>query len=58
MLADDELGEEVDAEVAGARARIVSGVPNFTVQGRFEVRCAQPPEGFKAIFEKVKEMEG
>ena len=57
-LEGDAGGKDVDAEVGKAQEQLISGVPNFTVQGKFEVRGAQEPEGFKAIFEKIKAMEG
>ena len=56
-LGSDKGGKEVDAEVRQAMASVISGVPNFTIQGKFEVRGAQDPEGFKHIFEKIKQME-
>ena len=57
-LESDAGGADVDAEVEAAQAQLISGVPNFTIQGQFEVRGAQEPEGFKTIFEKIKAMEG
>lgn len=57
-LETDQEGAKVDAEVKEARSSIISGVPNFTINEQFEVRGAQDAEGFKRIFEKIKEMEG
>ena len=57
-LEGDAGGAEVDREVAEARSQLISGVPNFTIQGKFEVRGAQEPEGFKTVFEKIKAMDG
>ena len=51
-------GPAGDREVTVAPANLISGVPNFTIQGIFELRGAQEPDGFKAIFEKIKVMEG
>ena len=56
-LQTDKGGKEVDEEVAQAMGQIVTGVPNFTIQGKYEVRGAQDPEGFKQIFAKIKAME-
>lgn len=56
-LQSDKGGKEVDEEVAQSMANIVTGVPNFTIQYKFEVQGAQDSEGFKRIFEKVKELE-
>lgn len=51
-------GKEVDAEVDQARRNGVHGVPNFTLQGKYEMGGAQEPEAFVRIFEKVKALEG
>ena len=56
-LESDKGGEEVDKEVAEAQLRGVSGVPNFVLQGKYEIGGAQDPEAFVKVFEKVKEME-
>ena len=56
-LQKDKGGSIVDKEVARAMDNIVTGVPNFTIQGKFEVRGAQDALGFKQIFEKIKSME-
>lgn len=50
-------GDVVDREVEEARARGVSGVPNFTLQGKHSIGGAQDPEAFVKIFEKIKEIE-
>ena len=34
-LASDKGGPEVDKEVASAQRNFISGVPNFTIQGKF-----------------------
>lgn len=51
-------GDIVDREVQEARARGVSGVPNFMLQGKYEIGGAQDPEAFVKTFEKIKEIEG
>jgi predicted DsbA family dithiol-disulfide isomerase len=55
-LNSDKGGKQVDEEVQTAMSHIVTGVPNFTIQGKYEVRGAQDAEGFKQIFEKLKAM--
>ena len=56
-LADDRGGKEVDKEVAGAQRKGISGVPNFTLQGRYELGGAQDEEAFLEVFEKIKRLE-
>jgi predicted DsbA family dithiol-disulfide isomerase len=53
-LKSDQGGAEVDQEVRQAQRRAISGVPNFTIQGRYELGGAQEPEAFVEIFEKIK----
>ncbi|KAI1939945.1 hypothetical protein LOZ66_002380 [Ophidiomyces ophidiicola] len=50
-------GEEVDREVAEARARGVQGVPCFVVQGRYCVEGAGAPGQFLDVFEEIRERE-
>jgi predicted DsbA family dithiol-disulfide isomerase len=50
-------GEEVDAEVNEANEKGIRGVPNFTIQGKYEVDGAQDPQDFMEVFVKVKETE-
>lgn len=52
-LASDRGGKEVDEDVLEARRRGISGVPNFTVNGKFEVGGAQESEVFEELFEKI-----
>lgn len=54
LLQSDRCGDIVDKEVEIAMGNIVTGVPNFTIQGLYEVRGAQDAEGFKQVFEKVR----
>lgn len=56
-LETDQGGEDVDREVEKARQRGIRGVPNFMVQGKYEVDGAQDPHDFLEMFIKVKEME-
>ena len=56
-LASDKGGKQVDDEVRDATENIISGVPNFTIDGKYEIRGAQDPETFKRVFEKIKELE-
>lgn len=53
----DAGGDVVDREVEEARVKGVSGVPNFTLQGKYSIGGAQDPEAFVKLFEKIKEME-
>ena len=39
-------------------SRAVSGVPNFVLQGKYEIGGAQDAEAFVKVFERVKEIEG
>ena len=58
MLESDQGGEVVDREVQAAMANIVSGVPNFTIQDQYEIRGAQDADGFRMIFERIKQLDG
>jgi len=53
-LKSDQGGKAVDEEVEFAKKHQVSGVPNFTVQGKYEVGGAQDPSVFLRLFEKIK----
>ncbi|KAI5248874.1 thioredoxin-like protein [Aureobasidium subglaciale] len=57
-LSSDKGGPEVDREVAAAQRRFISGVPHFTIQGKYEVGGAEEPATFLRIFEEVKKSEG
>ncbi|KAL1616570.1 hypothetical protein SLS54_008305 [Diplodia seriata] len=57
-LAEGKGGAEVDGEVEDARRRFVSGVPHFTVNGRWEVGGAEEAEAFLEVFAEVKRAEG
>ena len=56
-LRSDKGGKEVDKEVTSAQMKNISGVPNFTLQGMYEIGGAQDPENFVRIFEKIKQIE-
>ncbi|KAF2088615.1 thioredoxin-like protein [Saccharata proteae CBS 121410] len=53
-LASDKGGKEVDEEVERAQRRFISGVPHFTINGKYELGGAQEAEAFLEAFEKVK----
>ncbi|OHE90503.1 DSBA-like thioredoxin domain-containing protein [Colletotrichum orchidophilum] len=54
-LDSDRAGELVDGEVVRARKAGVTGVPTFTVQGRWRVGGNQEPDVFLRVFERVNE---
>lgn len=56
-LESDKGGKEVDREVMQAQMQNISGVPNFTIQGKYEVGGAQDPAAFVQLFERVKARE-
>lgn len=50
-------GEEVDAEVQQAVRKNIHGVPNFTIQDKYQIDGAQDPHDFVEVFTKIKERE-
>jgi len=56
-LESDKGGDVVDREVQEAQMNQISGVPNFTIQGKYEVGGAQDAGVFLRLFEKIKAME-
>jgi predicted DsbA family dithiol-disulfide isomerase len=56
-LAGDAGGREVDMEVRAAKMAGISGVPNFMVNGHYEIGGAQDPDVFLDLFEKIKAAE-
>jgi predicted DsbA family dithiol-disulfide isomerase len=56
-LKSDKGGKAVDEEVEQAQLNQISGVPNFTIQGKYEVGGAQDPGVFLRLFEKIKATE-
>lgn len=57
-LESDKGGKAVDEEVEQAQRNQVTGVPNFTIQGKYEVGGAQEPGVFLRLFERIKSAEG
>lgn len=51
-------GPEVDKEVAEAQHKFITGVPNFTINGKYEVQGAEEPMAFLQIFGEVKDTMG
>lgn len=52
----DEGGAEVEREAKEAsQVKFVSGVPHYTINGRFVVEGAEEPDVFVEMFERVKE---
>jgi predicted DsbA family dithiol-disulfide isomerase len=56
-LNSDKGGPEVDEEVMDAQAAAISGVPNFTIQGKYEIGGAQDANVFANVFEKIQKLE-
>lgn len=56
-LQTDKGGKAVDEEVEQARMNQITGVPNFTIQGKYEVGGAQDSGVFLRLFEKIKATE-
>ena len=57
VLASDRFGTLVDREVEDARRNLVTSVPHFILNDKYEIGGAQDSDGFKRVFEKIKEME-
>lgn len=53
-LESDKGGPEVDKEVSAAQRNFISGVPNFTINGKYEVQGAEEPPAFLDIFQRIK----
>lgn len=51
----DKGGPEVDREVIEAQSKMISGVPNFTINGQFDIQGAQEPMAFLQVFGKVSD---
>ncbi|KAI0127676.1 thioredoxin-like protein [Xylariales sp. AK1849] len=54
-LKSDRGGPEVDKEVEVAYAKGIHGVPNFTIQEKYEVSGAQDPQDFFDVIVAAKE---
>ena len=52
-LASDKGGKEVDVEVASAQRNFISGVPNFTIQGKYVLEGAQDSNEFIKVFQEI-----
>ena len=57
-LESDKGGPEVDKEVVEAQLKGIGGVPNFTLQSKYDIGGAQDAEAFVKVFERIKEIEG
>jgi predicted DsbA family dithiol-disulfide isomerase len=53
-LASDRGGPEVDKEVLEAKKNFISGVPNYTVQDKYQIEGAEDPSAFVQIFERIR----
>ncbi|KAK4250042.1 DSBA-like thioredoxin domain-containing protein [Corynascus novoguineensis] len=53
-LSQGKGGEEVDREVEDAYRKGIHGVPNFTINGRYELQGAQDPQKFLEVFAQAK----
>jgi len=56
-IESEKGGKEVDAEVREAQEKMISGVPFFTINGRFEVEGAQDSSAFLRLFERLAKQE-
>ena len=56
-LKSDKGGDAVDKEVEEAQRSQISGVPNFTLQGKYEIGGAQDAGVFLRLFDKIKAAE-
>ncbi|KAL6693865.1 thioredoxin-like protein [Trichoderma pleuroticola] len=54
IVESDEGGQEVDMSAGTARFRGISGVPDYTIQGKFKLSGAQDAMEFVNAFERVK----
>ncbi|KAK1753071.1 DSBA-like thioredoxin domain-containing protein [Echria macrotheca] len=54
-LEDGKGGDAVDREVEEAYRKGISGVPNFTINDRYDLSGAQEPETFVAEFLRAKQ---
>jgi predicted DsbA family dithiol-disulfide isomerase len=57
LLDSEEGGAEVDSEAKTASRRLVTGVPYYSIQGKYSVEGADEPETFLEVFEQIKEDE-
>jgi predicted DsbA family dithiol-disulfide isomerase len=52
-LYNDKGGPAVDREVQQAKSNFISGVPFFTINGKYHLEGAEDPSAFVEIFEKI-----
>ncbi|KAJ6783023.1 hypothetical protein PWT90_01845 [Aphanocladium album] len=52
----DEYGPQVDRAVVGARENGINGVPDFTIQNKFQWSGARDPDAFISLLEKAKQL--
>lgn len=57
-IENEKGGEEVDKEVAKAQSGFIGGVPNFTINGKYEVQGAEEPAAFLQVFGEIKDQDG
>ncbi|EEA22392.1 hypothetical protein TMatcc_008164 [Talaromyces marneffei ATCC 18224] len=57
IVDSDECGKEVDRAILHVQMKGVSSVPNYLVQGKYQLDGARDPKTFVGIFEKIKELE-
>lgn len=57
-MENDMGGAEVDREVAKAQMGYISGVPNFTINGKYEIQGAEEPAAFLQVFDEIKSDQG
>lgn len=48
-------GAEVDEEVAAAQHKFIGGVPNYTINGQYELQGAEEPAAFLQVFAEIKD---
>jgi predicted DsbA family dithiol-disulfide isomerase len=56
-LESDKGGPEVDREVQQAKSKFISGVPFFTINGKYHLEGAEDPSAFLEIFETINSTE-
>jgi predicted DsbA family dithiol-disulfide isomerase len=56
-LDSDLGGKEVDEQAKAARNGQESGVPRYTIQGKYKIDGAEDPSAFLDIFQRVKSEE-
>lgn len=57
-MESDKGGEEVDREVMKAQQNFIGGVPNFTINGQYEIQGAEEPSAFLQVFGEFKDKTG